>query len=60
MTEHNLPVPDDAPWLNLSPQEVEELRNKKQELTEYGKEKFARLAKEGILKYDEELRKLEE
>jgi len=60
MTEHNLPVPDDAPWLNLSPQEVEELRNKKQELTEYGKEKFARLAKEGILKYDDALRKLAE
>ena len=53
MTEHNLPVPDDAPWLNLSPQEVEELRNKKHELTQYGKEKFARLVKEGILKYDE-------
>jgi hypothetical protein len=53
MTEHNLPVPDDAPWLNLSPQEVEELRNSKKELTQYGKEKFARLAKEGILKYDE-------
>ena len=60
MTEHNLPVPDDAPWLNLSPQEIEELRNKKQELTEYGKEKFARLVKEGILKYDDALRKPEQ
>ena len=60
MTEHNLPVPDDAPWLNLSPQEVEELRNKKQELTEYGREKIRALAKEGILKYDDALRKLEE
>ena len=37
---HNLPVPDDAPWLNLSQEEVEELRNKKHELTEYGKQKF--------------------
>jgi hypothetical protein len=43
MTEHNLPVPDDAPWLNLSPQEVEELRNKKYELTEYGKQKLREL-----------------
>ena len=40
MTEHNLPVPDDAPWLNLSQEEVEELRNKKHELTEYGKQKL--------------------
>ncbi len=39
----NLPVPDDAPWLNLSPQEVEELRNKKYELTEYGKQKLREL-----------------
>jgi len=46
MTEHNLPVPDDAPWLNLSPQEVEELRNKKHELTEYGKEKLRELMKD--------------
>lgn len=56
--EHNLPVPDDAPWLNLSPEEIEELRNNKKELTEYGKEKFARLVKEGILKYNEALKKL--
>jgi hypothetical protein len=43
MTEHNLPEPDDAPWLNLTPQEVEELRNKKHELTEYGKDKIREL-----------------
>ena len=58
--EYNLPVPDDAPWLNLTPQEVEELRYNKQELTEYGREKIRALAKEGILKYDEALRKLAE
>ena len=51
---------DDMPWVNLTQEEVEELRNSKKELTEYGKEKFARLAKEGILKYDEALRKLAE
>jgi len=44
----------------LNPEEVEELRNKKHELTNYGKEKFARLVKEGILRYDDALRKLEE
>jgi hypothetical protein len=40
---HNLPVPDDAPWLNLSQEEVEELRNKKHELTEYGKQRLKEL-----------------
>jgi hypothetical protein len=56
--EHNLPVPDDAPWLNLSSEEIEELRNNKKQLSEYGREKIRALAKEGILKYDEALRKL--
>jgi hypothetical protein len=56
--EHNLPVPDDAPWLNLTPEEIEELRNNKKQLSEYGREKIRALAKEGILKYDEALRKL--
>ena len=60
MTEHNLPVPDDMPWVFLTPQEVEELRNSKKELTEYGREKIRALAKEGILKYDDALRKLAE
>lgn len=41
----NLPVPDDAPWLDLSPEEVEQLRNQKQQLTEYGKEKIRKLMK---------------
>jgi len=43
MSEDNLPVPDDAPWLNLSPEEVKELRNKKHKLTEYGKDKLRKL-----------------
>ena len=99
MTEHNLPVPDDMPWLNLSQEEVNDLRKSKKELTEYGKqklkelnenyipdddvieemigqkltdeekqihktlreqEKIRALAKEGILKYDDALRKLTE
>jgi hypothetical protein len=43
---NNLPEPDDAPWLNLTPQEVEELRYNKQNLTEYGKGKFQQLLEE--------------
>ena len=34
---------DDMPWVNLTQEEVEELRNKKQELTEYGKQKLREL-----------------
>ena len=43
MTEHNLPVPDDMPWLNLSKEEINELRNKKHKLTEYGKQRLREL-----------------
>jgi hypothetical protein len=43
MTEHNLPVPDDAPWLNLSQNEIQELRKQKYEITEYAKEKLREL-----------------
>jgi hypothetical protein len=31
---------DDMPWVNLTQEEVEELRNKKHTLTEYGKQKL--------------------
>ena len=48
MTEHNLPVPDDAPWLNLSPQEIEELRKSKRELTEYARQKLHKLKMNNI------------
>ena len=47
---------DDMPWVNLTQQEVEELRNKKHELTEYGKQRLRELAKEGISKYNEALK----
>ena len=33
----------DLVWVDLSPQEIEELRNKKHELTEYGKEQLRKL-----------------
>jgi nicotinic acid mononucleotide adenylyltransferase len=39
----NLPVPDDAPWLNLSQNEIQELRKQKHEITEYAKEKLRKL-----------------
>ena len=43
MTEHNLPVPDDAPWLNLSPEETEELRTNKRYLTAQAKQKLRKM-----------------
>lgn len=43
MTEFNLPEPDDAPWLNLSPQEIEELRTNKNYLTAQAKQKIRKL-----------------
>jgi hypothetical protein len=43
---NNIPENDDAPWLNLTPQEVEELRYNKQNLTNYGREKIRALMEE--------------
>jgi len=43
MSENNLPDLEDAPWLSLSKEEIEDLRKQKQELTEYGKEKLKKL-----------------
>ena len=43
MTEHNLPVPDDAPWLNLSPEEVEQLRNQMKTITAQATQKLRKL-----------------
>ena len=43
MTEFNLPEPDNAPWLNLSPQEIEELRTNKNYLTAQAKQKIRKL-----------------
>ena len=36
---------DEMPWVNLTQEEVEELRKQKHELTEYGKEKLRKLMK---------------
>jgi hypothetical protein len=43
MSDFNLPEKDDAPWLNLSQEEVEELKKQKQQLTQYGREKLRTL-----------------
>jgi type I site-specific restriction endonuclease len=42
---------DDMPWVNLTQEEVEELRNKKQELTEYGKQKLRELMNKDLIFY---------
>ena len=42
---------DDMPWVNLTPEEVQELRTKKHELTEYGKQKIRELMNDGKLRF---------
>jgi hypothetical protein len=37
---------EDMPWVNLTQEEVEELRKQKHELTEYGKEKLRKMNEE--------------
>jgi hypothetical protein len=39
---------EDMPWVNLTQEEVEELRNKKHELTEYGKQRLRELMSKSI------------
>jgi len=34
---------DDMPWINLTQEEIEQLRKQKQELTQYGKDKIREL-----------------
>ena len=59
---HNLPVPDNAPWLNLSQEEINQLRNQKHSLTEYGKQKFKEMTTGQLMdteKFQEEFAKLQ-
>jgi hypothetical protein len=48
--------------LNLSPEEIQELRNNKKQLSEYGsekiREKIIAIGKECMIRYDEALKKL--
>ena len=57
MTEEYGHIPD---AFHLSQEEIETLRKSKKELTEYGKEKLRKLAREGILKYNEALQELKD
>jgi hypothetical protein len=52
----NLPEPDEAPWLNLSQEEINQLRDNKKELTSYAKERIEKF----MLIYDDALRRLAE
>jgi len=45
---------EDMPWVNLTQEEVEELRNKKHELTEYGKQRLKELI------YKQDMKKMED
>ena len=45
---------NDMPWVNLTQEEVEELRNKKHELTEYGKQRLKELI------YKQDMHKMED
>jgi hypothetical protein len=42
---------EDMPWVNLTQEEVEELRNKKHELTEYGKQRLRELMDKDLIFY---------
>jgi flagellar biosynthesis component FlhA len=45
---------EDMPWVNLTQEEVEELRKQKHELTEYAREKLRKLI------YEQDMKKMEE
>jgi hypothetical protein len=45
---------NEMPWVNLTQEEVEELRNKKHELTEYGKQRLKELI------YKQDMKKMED
>ena len=42
---------EDMPWVNLTQEEVEELRKQKHELTEYGKQKLRELMNKDLIFY---------
>ena len=44
--------------LNLSQEEINQLRNSKKQLSEYAREKIIAIGKECMIKYDEALKKL--
>ena len=60
--EHNLPDQYDGfatpEELNLSKDEINQLRNNKKELSEYAREKILAIGRECMIRYDEALKKL--
>jgi hypothetical protein len=40
---------EDMPWVNLTQEEIQELRKQKHELTEYGKEKLRKLMDKDLI-----------
>jgi len=40
---------DNMPWVNLTQEEIDQLRQQKQELTQYGKEKIRKLMNQDIV-----------
>ena len=42
---------DDMPWVDLTPEEIQQLRTNKQQLTEYGKQKIRELMNDGKLRF---------
>ena len=46
--------------LNLSQEEINQLRNNKKQITEYAREKILAIGRECMLRYDEALKKLAE
>lgn len=44
--------------LNLSQDEIDQLRNSKKELSEYAREKILAIGRECMIRYDEALKKL--
>lgn len=51
---------DDMPWVDLTPEEIQELRTKKHELTEYGKQKIRELMTHEEMLEEAERREKEE
>ena len=60
--EHNLPDQYDGfatpEELNLSKEEIDQLRNNKKQIAEYDREKILAIGRECMIRYDEALKKL--
>ena len=50
---------DDMPWVDLTPEEIQQLRTNKQQLTEYGKQKIRQLMNQDFIKDYPEVTRVE-